>query len=178
MAGGAPTARDILQQQIARASEHECALKRTTRAVQKAHNGRVRSDAGLKSKKTWVLLRLIAVQSSMNPHAVLAARRLLPGGVWHEAQSIVEQEVRLRLLIDQPAVHAAATLALAVLPWKAVAVRAVRIIAELRLLKRIAEINSRGVAPSSKMVAEMLVQEWPAHDSRPRNHCMAGSVAN
>jgi hypothetical protein len=46
-------------------------------------------------------------------------------------------------------------------------VKAVRIVAELRLLKRIAEMNSRGVTPNSKMVAEMLVQGWPAHVLQP-----------
>ena len=57
--------------------------------------------------------------------------------------------------------------ALAVVPWKATAVKAVRIIAELRLMRRIAEMNSRGVAPNSQMVAEMLVQEWPEHELQP-----------
>ena len=30
-----------------------------------------------------------------------------------------------------------------------------------------AQMNSRGVTPNSKMVAEMLVQQWPAHVHQP-----------
>ncbi len=63
--------------------------------------------------------------------------------------------------------HVAAARALAVVLWKATGVRAVRIIAELRLLRRTAEMNSRGVAPHSKMIAEMLIEEWPAHVLQP-----------
>jgi hypothetical protein len=127
---GAPSAREVLQQQIVSTAEFQLELNRTTRAVQKSTNNRKRREVGLRSKRSWVVLRLIADQSSMNPHAVLAARRLLPGDVWHDADTLVEQEVRLRTLIDQPAVHVAAALALSVVPWKATALRAVRIIAE------------------------------------------------
>jgi hypothetical protein len=164
---GAPSARAVLQQQIARTVECEQHLKRTIRTVQKSNKEGQRRDSGLRFKRQYVLLRLIADRCSMNPHAVLAARRLLPGGVWREAVTLAEQEHRLRTLIDKPAEHDAATRALAVVPWKGIAVKAVRIIAELRLLKRIAEMNSRGVAPNSKMVAEMLVEEWPAHELQP-----------
>lgn len=164
---GAPSARAVLQQQISRTMECEQDLKRSIRAVQMSARERKRRDSGLRSNGQFVLLRLIADRCSMNPHAVLAARRLLPGGVWREAHTLAEQEHRLRTLIDKPAVHVAATRALAVVPWKGIAVKAVRIIAELRLLKRIAEMNSRGVAPNSKMVAEMLVEEWPAHEHQP-----------
>jgi hypothetical protein len=64
-------------------------------------------------------------------------------------------------------VRVAAARALAVVIWKGIAVKAVRIIAELRILKCIAKMNSRGVTPNSKMVAEMLVQQWPAHVHQP-----------
>jgi hypothetical protein len=167
MPPAAPTAREVLLQQIACTAEFQQVLQQTTRAVQKAYNSGGRRDAGLRSKRSWVVLRLIADRSSMNPHAVLAARRLLPGGVWQDARTLAEQEVRLRDLINTPEVHIAAAQALAVVPWKATAVKAVRIIAELRLLRRIAEMNSRGVAPNSKMVADMLVQEWPDHELQP-----------
>ncbi len=164
----APSARSVLQHHIAGAAEFEQELKRTTRAVQKSRNDGMRRDRGLRAKQTWVLLRLIADQSSMNPHAVLAARRVLPKNVWQDADTLVEQALQLQPHIDTPAVHVAAAMALAAVPWKVTAVRAVRIIAELRLLRRIAEMNSRGVAPHSKMVAEMLVEEWPAHVPQPR----------
>ena len=61
--------------------------------MQKSQNNGKRRDVGLRAKQTWVLLRLIADQSPMNPHAVLAARRLLRGDVWEEAVTLVEQEV-------------------------------------------------------------------------------------
>jgi hypothetical protein len=164
----APTAREVLQQRIAGAAEFEQELKRTSRAVQKSRNDGKRRDRGCRADRKWVLLRLIADQSSMNPHAVLAARRLLPNDVWQDADTLAEQAIRLQPLIEKPVVHVAAARALAAVPWKITAVRAVRIIAELRLLRRIAEMNSRGVAPHSKMVAEMLVEEWPAHVLQPR----------
>jgi hypothetical protein len=167
MHAGAPTARIDLQQQVARTAELLLELQSTSRAVQKQHSNRKRCAVGLRSKRTWVLLRLIADQSTMNPHAVLAARRLLPGAVWLGADTLAEQEVLLRKLIDKPMVREAGARAVALVRWKGIAVKAVRIIAELRLLKCIAEMNSRGVTPNSKMVAEMLVQQWPAHVHQP-----------
>ncbi len=89
----APSAREVLQQQIASTAEFQQEFNRTTGAVQKSHNNGKRRDVGLRAKQTWVLLRLIADQSSMNPHAVLAARRLLRGDVWEDAHTFVEQEV-------------------------------------------------------------------------------------
>ena len=167
MHAGAPTARIDLQQQVARTAELLLELQTTSRAVQKQHSNGKRCAVGLRSKRTWVLLRLIADQSTMNPHAVLAARRLLPGAVWLGADTLAEQEVLLRKLIDKPMVREAGARAVAFVLWKGIAVKAVRIIAELRLLKCIAEMNSRGVTPNSKMVAEMLVQQWPAHVHQP-----------
>jgi hypothetical protein len=70
--------------------------------VEKHHNYVKRSAVGLMSKRTCVLLRMVADQSSMNPHAELAARRLLPGAVFLGAGALAEQEVRLRALIDKP----------------------------------------------------------------------------
>ena len=163
----APSARIDLQQHIARTAEFVQELHRTRRAVQKQHNNAMRCADGLRSQRTSVLLRLIADQSSMNPHAVLAARRLLPGAVWLGGNTLAEQEVLLRALIDKPKVRVAAAQALEGVLWKGVAVKAVRIIAELRLLKCIAETNSRGATPNSKMVAEILVQQWPAHVHQP-----------
>jgi hypothetical protein len=89
----APSAREVLQQQIASTAEFQQEFKRTTRAVQKSKNNGKRRDAGLRAKQTWILLRLIADQSSMNPHAVLAARRLLRGDIWEDAHTLVEQKV-------------------------------------------------------------------------------------
>jgi hypothetical protein len=167
MHAGASTARIDLQQQVARTAELLLELQTTSRAVQKQHSNGKRCAVGLRSKRTWVLLRLIADQSTMNPHAVLAARRLLPGAVWLGADTLAEQEVLLRKLIDKPMVREAGARAVALVRWKGIAVKAVRIIAELRLLKCIAEMNSKGVTPNSKMVAEMLVQQWPAHVHQP-----------
>ncbi len=131
-------------------------------------NNRVdRASVGLNSKQACVLLRMVADVSSVNPHAVLAARRLLPGAVFLGTDTLDEQETRLRLLIDRHRVHVAAAETWAVVLWKRNAVRAVRIVAELRLLKRISELNSRGVTPNSTMMAEMLVQEWPVHMLQP-----------
>ena len=100
MYAGAPTARIDLQQQVACTAELLLELRATSRAVQKQHGNGKRCAVGLRSKRTWVLLRLIADQSTMNPHAVLAARRLLPGAVWLGADTLAEQEVLLRKLID------------------------------------------------------------------------------
>ena len=110
---------------------------------------------------------MVANLSSVNPHGVLAARRLLHGCVFLGADTLAEQALILLPLIDKPAVIAAANAALASVPWNKMAVRAVRIVAEVRLLKRISNMNSRGVTPSSRMVAEMLVQEWPIHVPQP-----------
>jgi hypothetical protein len=164
---GAPSARAVLQQQISRTMECEQDPKRSIRSVQKSDKEGQQRDRGLRFNRQFVLLALIADQCFMNPHAVLAARRLLPGGIWREAHTLAEQEHRLRTLIDKPAVHDSATQALAVLPWKGIAVKAGRSIAELRLLKRSADMNSGGVGHNSKMVAEMLVEEWPAHELQP-----------
>jgi hypothetical protein len=164
----APSAREVLQRQIASIAEFQQELKATRRAIQKTSTAAKYRDAGDRAKQRWVLLRLVADQSSMNPHAVLAARRVLRGDVWQDANTLDEQTVRLQGLIDKPVLHVAAARALAAVPWRATAVKAVRIIAELRLLKRIAELNSRGVAPHSKMMAEMLEEEWPEHVLQPR----------
>jgi hypothetical protein len=63
----------------------------------------------------------------MNPHPEIAARRLLSGAVFLGAGTLAEQEVRLRALSEKPEVPARA---LAVVPWKRIAVKAVRIVAE------------------------------------------------
>ena len=99
---GAPSARAVLQQHIASTAEFLQEFRRTTRAVEKQHNYVKWSAVGLMSKRTCVLLRMVADQSSMNPHAELAARRLLPGAVVLGAGALAEQEVRLRALIDKP----------------------------------------------------------------------------
>ena len=142
-------------------------LRQTTRGVQKKNKRTDRAAVGLSSKQACVLLRMVADVSSVNPHAVLAARRLLPGGIFLGTDTLDEQETRLRPLIDRPRVLVAATEAVAIAPWQRNAVRAVRIVAELRLLKRISELNSRGVTPNSTMMAEMLVQEWPVNMLQP-----------
>jgi hypothetical protein len=160
-------ARGTAKQNIASIVEFLQELRRTTRCVQKKIHRAKRAALGLSSKGACVLLRMVADVSSVNPHAVLAARRLLPGAVFLGADTLAEQEIRLRPLIDKPQVLVAAAEALAVAPWKRIAVRAVRIVAELQLLKRIAELSSRGGTPNSQMVAEMLVQEWPAHVLQP-----------
>jgi hypothetical protein len=162
-----PSPRAVLQQHTATFAEFLQEFRRTTQAVEKQNNYVKRSAVGLMSKRTCVLLRMVADQSSMNPHAELAARRLLPGAVFLGAGTLAEQEVRLRAVIEKSEVHVAAARVLAVVQWKRIAVKAVRFVAELRLLRRIAEMNSRGVTPNSKMVAEMLVQEWPAHVLQP-----------
>jgi hypothetical protein len=126
-----------------------------------------KSELGLSSQRACVLVRMVANLSSVNPHGVLAARRLLHGCVFLGADTLAEQALILLPLIDKPAVIAAANAALASVPWNKMAVRAVRIVAEVRLLKRISNLNSRGVTPNSRMVAEMLVQEWPIHVPQP-----------
>ena len=163
----ASSARVDLQQHIARTAEFLQELQRTSRAVQKQHSNVKRCAVGLRSKRTCVLVRMIADQNSMKPHAVLASRRLLPGDVWLGAGTLAEQAAFLRAMIGKPMVRVAGARALAVVLWKGIAVKAVRIIAELRILKCIAEMNSKGVTPNSKMVAEMLVQQWPAHVHQP-----------
>jgi hypothetical protein len=164
---GSISARQAMQQNIANTFSFLQELRQTTRDVQKKNNRADRAAVGLNSKQACVLLRMVADVSSVNPHAVLAARRLLPGGIFLGTDSLDEQETRLRPLIDRPRVLVAATEALAFMPWNRNAVRAVRIVAELRLLKRISELNSRGVTPNSTMMAEMLVQEWPVHMLQP-----------
>ena len=164
---GSISGRDAMQQSIANTFGFLQELRQTTRDVQKKNNRADRAAVGLNSKQACVLLRMVADVSSVNPHAVLAARRLLPGAVFLGTDTLDEQETRLRLLIDRHRVHVAAAETWAVVPWKRNAVRAVRIVAELRLLKRISELNSRGVTPNSAMMAEMLVQEWPVHMLQP-----------
>ena len=164
---GSISARQAMQQNIANTFSFLQELRQTTRDVQKKNSRADRAAVGLNSKQACVLLRMVADVSSVNPHAVLAARRLLPGGIFLGTDSLDAQETRLRPLIDRPRVLVAATEALEFMPWNRIAVRAVRIVAELRLLKRISELNSRGVTPNSTMMAEMLVQEWPVHMLQP-----------
>jgi hypothetical protein len=59
MLSAAPSAREILQQQVASTAEFQQVLKQTTRAVRKAYNHGGRRDAGLRSKRSWVVRRLI-----------------------------------------------------------------------------------------------------------------------